>query len=238
MSDITFNVGEDRLHGNLFLPGSPQPLAFLFIHGWMGHQNTRAAKELADLDYACLTYDMRGNRTSQGDINALTRADFLNDALAAYDFLAAQLEPGAQIGVVGSSFGSYLAILLTEHRRVSRLSLRVSADYPDEGFADQPLISQVGEGSLRAWREQIHSPAGSRALTALHQFDGNIQIVEAEADEQVPHQTLQNYAAAVTDPAKLQYDVMRDAPHSLKTAALSTEYCQLLTSWVTSTEQA
>jgi predicted alpha/beta hydrolase len=87
MKKISFLSDGYQLSGNLFTSDKPKKLAFLLIQGWTGHQNLRAAQALADLGFACMTYDMRGNGDSEGNLAEFSRADFVKDAEVAYDYL-------------------------------------------------------------------------------------------------------------------------------------------------------
>lgn len=228
---ISFNSQGNTLSGHLFTAPNPQPLAFLMIQGWMGHQNVGAAQALADMGFTTMTYDMHGNGDSQGELGDFTRAEFIADAVNAYDFLKQHIAPNVAIGAIGSSFGGYTAVQLSEQRPLKCLSLRVAADYPDAGFTDLQL-PQVASPVVAAWRHEPHDYRSNHTLTVLHNFTGEVQLVESERDESVPHQTIQNYANAVADKARLEYAVMRDAPHTLANDALRAEYIQLLTDWV------
>lgn len=233
MTPIYFTSEGYQLAGNIFAPAKPQPIAFLFIQGWLGYQNLRAAQKLSQLGFTSMTYDMRGNQASEGDITTFSRADFINDSLVAYDYLQKQVPKGTVIGVVGSSFGSYTASLLSTKREVYCLSLRVPASYPDEGFT-APQFPQSHPDSLIAWSKRKVDHADNYAFEALHNFAGNIQIIEAGSDELVGHQAVQNYVDAVRDKTKLSYFVMEGAPHGLANDALQAQYEQLLSEWVQS----
>lgn len=235
MTEISFISGVDKINGNLFTATKPVNLAFLLIQGWTGTQNLAAAQALADLGFTSLTYDMRGNKSSEGDLSKLSRADFLKDAVIVYDFLKQQVGNQASIGVVGSSFGGYTGILLTEQRPVVCLSLRVPASYPDKGF-DEPQLPQSKTSA--SWRQQARSFSENKALNALHKFQGSVQIIEAENDEVIPHQSTLNYANAATDKSKLTHDVMKGAPHNLANEQLSAEYIELLTKWAKQFQQS
>lgn len=231
MSIISFTSDSDKIAGNLFKAVRPANLAFLLIQGWTGHQNIAAALALADLGFTSMTYDMRGNGGSEGDLSKLSRADFVKDAAVAYDFLKQQVGEQTAIGVIGSSFGSYTAILLSEQRPVTCLSLRVPASYPDEGF-DKPQLAQKYESrDFVEWRNQKLDYSDNRAFSVLHNFVGRIQIIEAGADQVVPHQVAENYVNAVADKQQLDYVVMKGAPHSLVNERLANEYVGLLTRW-------
>jgi esterase/lipase len=236
MSTIHFTSHGYKLAGNIFQAGGQsKQLAFLFIQGWQGHQNTQAAQRLADLGFTSMTYDMRGNRDSEGNLADFSRADFVSDAVHAYDHLKTHLGKDAGIGVVGSSFGSYTAVMLSTKREVCCLSLRVPASYPDEGF-DEPQLAHAGSDALHTWREKELSYNENRAFKALHDFSGPVQIIEAGADEVVTRQAPQNYAHALAAKTRLSYSIMRNAPHSLVDDQLQYEYEQLLTAWVKSNQ--
>lgn len=230
MQNISFTSHGYTLSGMLFTAPKPKSLAFLLIQGWTGHQNKEAAQALADLGFTSMTYDMRGHSTSEGNLGDFTRADFIADAVAAYDFLKQKVGEGVEIGVTGSSFGGYTAVMLSTLRPVKCLSLRVPATYPDKGFND-PQLPQSATAELTAWRKQPLD-LSNKAFSALHNFTGKVQIVEAENDESVPHQAVQNYADSVADKQNLQHVVMRGAPHTLATPELKEEYVKLLTEWV------
>jgi len=231
VTKITFLSDSDRIAGNLFAAQNPKEIAFLFIQGWTGNQNVLTAQALAQLGYTSMTYDMRGNKESEGDLTKLSRADFINDATIAYDYLQSQVGDSIAIGVVGSSFGAYTATLLSKERRIKCLSLRVPATYPDADFSE-PELPQISSIELTAWRKEVTDYTQNKAMGALHDFKGYVQIIEAEKDEVIPHQATLNYANAVADSSKLQHDLMHDAPHRLATEELQTEYVQLVIEWV------
>jgi esterase/lipase len=231
MSKISFSSEGYVLAGNLFKAQQPDSLAFLFIQGWTGHQNVKAAQRLTGMGYTTMTYDMRGNGESEGDLAAFSRADFVADAVMAYDYLKDQVGKETNVVVVGSSFGSYCAVLLTVERKVHGLSLRVPSSYPDEGF-NAPQLPHAGSEALHEWRKKALHYSENRAFNALHEFQGKVQIIEAGADEQVARQAVQNYVDAVEGRQSLNYAVMENAPHSLVTAELQGEYEGLLIGWV------
>lgn len=236
MSKISFMSHGFRLAGNFFAPPeAAKKLTFLLIQGWTGHQNLDAAKALAGRGYPALTYDMRGNGESEGDIADFSRADFVADAVVAYDFLKRQMEDGTVIGVIGSSFGSYTAVVLSKERPIACLSLRVPASYPDEGY-DEPQAAQGDADNMMRWRAQALDYSQNHAFQALHDFSGPVQIIEAGADELVPAQSPKNYGAAIADQTKLTYEVMPDAPHRLISPALQADYEKRLLAWVKALE--
>ena len=220
MQPVEITSGGRTLAGNFFYPADRYdnlPVVLL-IHGWASAKERYfgLAEKLSESGFVCLAFDLSGHGKSGGDINTLTREDFLNDVVAAYDFLGRGRGIDAKnITIVGSSWGAYLGALLTSERAVARIALRVPADYPNEGF-DAPQILQSGERPKAIkWRAEPRQSDATRALHAIHQFTGGVLIVESGKDEIVPHQTIVNYMQAVADKRQLTHVVMENAPHSL-----------------------
>lgn len=228
------SVHHQKLVQTLLLPEKLQQRnpAILFIHGWRSSQQgvLGYAEALAQKGRICMTFDLRGHGSSQGNINLLTRQDFLDDVLTAYDSLltAVEVDPDA-ISVVGSSFGGYLAALLTTRRNVKYVALRAPADYPNEGFEQPQVLFSDAKSSV--WRMQEHQPHESLALNALHTFSGEVLIVESGKDDQIPHQTIANYINALRDKERLTSVVMKEAGHRLQDHQLRAEYQHILLHW-------
>src|SRR5436190_9198545 len=122
---IQLEVGMRRIAGTVI---SPEPMlkGMLFIHGWAGNQEQYLvrARQIAALGCVCLTFDLHGHAATSAFQATVTREENLADVVAAYDFLAGLLNVNADaIGVVGSSYGGYLAALLTAVRPVQWFAL-------------------------------------------------------------------------------------------------------------------
>ena len=130
---VYIRVEDEHILGTLISAGTLVP-GVLFVHGWGGDQRqyVARARELTALGCVCLTFDLRGHAQTQTQYDSVSREDNMRDLLAAYDFLAALRNVDSDsIAVVGSSYGGYLAALLTALRPVKWLALRVPALYKD-----------------------------------------------------------------------------------------------------------
>jgi len=231
---LVSSVHNQKLAETLIFTEKPQQNgpAILLLHGWRSKQANAIeyAEALAQRGFICMTFDQRGCGSSEGNIDTLSRQDFLDDALTAYDNLATVVgvDPD-NISVIGASFGGYLGAILTTRRRVKYLALRAPADYPNAGF-EQPhaLLPATAKG---AWRTQQHQPHDSFALNALHAFSGEVLIVESGKDDQISHQTIANYTHALKDQGKLTYIIMAEAGHSLQDSQSRAEYNKILVDW-------
>jgi uncharacterized protein len=207
-----------RLYGR-FDMSIPCPV-LIFFSGWNpGHFSWTPSDIYARLcsfrfKCVCITVGFRG-MGSLGDINALSRADFLDDAMSVYDFMAEKEGVNKEkISVVGESFGSYISCLLSARRSIRNLVLRVPTDFPNEGFSDIPQIRLAGDLS-REWKLTEHQFQESSALEAVHNFKGNIFLIASENDSFVPSQTIKNYMQAVSDSKKIEYLLMKNTGHSI-----------------------
>ena len=230
---VEIAVDDQQIAGTLVTPGALIP-GVLFVHGWGGTQlqYIARAREVAALGCICLAFDMRGHARTEAQQKTVTREDNLHDLLAAYDSLTKQRSVDASaIAVVGSSYGGYLAAILTALRPVRWLVLRAPALYKDSEWSlpkDQLRKAQ----QLEAYRRLPVNASDSRALRACTQYTGHALIVESENDSIIPAQVITNYRQALTQTASLTYRVLAGADHSLSGEACQQAYTTLLVSWL------
>ena len=231
---VYLRVENEHILGTLIMPGSLIP-GVLFVHGWGGDQRQYLdrARELSALGCVCLTFDLRGHAQTRARYETVTREEGLRDILAAYDFLAAQHNVDADsIAVVGSSYGGYLAALLTALRPVKWLALRAPALYKDSDWK-LPKHRLHGEQQLALYRRQPVRPEESRALRASAAYSGDVLVVESEQDTVVPHQVIVNYREAFITARSLTYRVIPGADHALSGESCQRAYTALLVTWLT-----
>jgi uncharacterized protein len=230
---IDIRVDDQQMSGTLVIPATVVP-GVLFLHGWGGDQEQylARAREIAALGCICLTIDLRGHGGTKAQQETVTREDNLRDVLAAYDRLAGHSSVDqAAIAVVGSSYGGYLATILSSLRPVRWLALRVPALYRDEDWALPK--QQLKKYDLAAYRRRAVSPDENRALGACAAFKGDVLIVESEHDDIVPHPVIENYIAAFGNAHSLTYRVIEGADHALSDQAWQKAYTSYLVNWAT-----
>jgi len=230
---LEISVGEQMIAGTLVTPGTLIP-GVLFVHGWGGcqEQYVARAREVAALGCICLTFDLRGHARTKDQQKTVTREENLNDIVAAYDALARQRGVDASaLAVVGSSYGGYLAAILTTLRPVRWLVLRAPALYKDsEWTLPKDQLRKLQE--LDAFRRMPVEAAESRALRACADYKGHALIVESEHDAIIPPQVVVNYRQALTQTASLTYRLLKEADHALSSEACQQAYTTLLVSWL------
>src|SRR5439155_15607278 len=186
---IDIAVDDHHIAGTLVTPATAVP-GVLFVHGWGGSQEQylARARAVAALGFVCLTFDLRGHGGTIAQYETVSREHSLCDVLAAYDVLVEQraVDPSS-IAVVGSSYGGYLAAIVTSLRSVKWLALRVPALYKDADWA-LPKGQLHKQHNLEVYRQQPVRPEESRALRACAAFEGDVLIVESEYEHIVPQQ--------------------------------------------------
>lgn len=246
MAQKTIKIKMDpkqMLRGTLFQEGTPKAAnpAVLFVHGWKSDEKGyfKPAEAVERLGYTCLTINLRGHGTSDGDMEQLTLSDHLDDVTASYDFLADKTGVDANpIHVVGSSYGGYLAALLTSRRILASLVMRAPALYKDGDF-----------DSTKGQREASHSPwAGppasgpspvrewryNRALRPIADFPGKILLIESQNDRIIPHSVIELYIRAAGSSNRrdmLTYVVLEGAGHTLTEPRWDQRFIDLLVDW-------
>ncbi|HVL75817.1 MAG TPA: alpha/beta fold hydrolase [Noviherbaspirillum sp.] len=230
---IDIHVDSARIAGTLVRP-APRLPGVLFVHGWGGSQEQYLARahEIAALGCFCLTFDLRGHAGTHGQHETVTRESNLRDVLAAYDVLAShpQTDPDA-IAVVGSSYGGYMAAMLTALRPVRWLALRAPALYPDDGWHLPKRQLHKGD-DLEIYRRSVVPPGDNRALRACSRFAGDVLVVESECDKVIPHPVITSYVEACSRARSLTYRVISRADHGLSDDASQRAYTALLVNWM------
>ena len=230
---VEIPVDGRTIPGTVVAPAAAVP-GMLFVQGWGSSQEVYLprARQIAARGCVGRTYEPRGVARGDPRHETVSREDNLRDLVAAYDVLANR--PGvdrAAIGVVGSSYGAYLAAILTSLRPVRWLTLRVPALYKDEDWAAPK--QRLDKDALAAYRRRPVAPEENRALRACAEFGGDALVVESEHDDTIPHAVVANYVAALRRARSLTYRRIEGADHGLSDRASQEAYAALLMGWVT-----
>lgn len=214
------------------VPAAAAPGA-LFLHGWDADRQEMAgpATEAAALGFSCLAYDLRGHGATRAERHGVTPRASLDDATAAFDLLAGA--PGVDRGamaVVGTSFGAWLALMLTARRPVRWLALRVPALYPD-ACMDRPKDG-LDPRMLERYRRDPPPAAGDRALAAAEAFGGEVLVVWSGNDERLPPDQCRAFRGAFPNASALTVRRIAGADHALGQRRWRAEYRTLLRDWL------
>ncbi len=230
---VRIHVDGEQIAGTFLEPQAKIP-GVLFIHGWGGSQerDLSRARGLAGLGCICLSFDLRGHAETVAQQETVSREHNLRDVLAAYDRLVAHPHVDrSSIAVIGTSYGGYLAAILTSQRPVKWLALRVPALYRDAEW-DKPK-RRLDREDLQVYRHVRVPAEDNRALAALTDFRGDVLLVESEHDALVPHETIMSYRAALQKSHSLTHRIIDGADHALSSEACQQAYTTILVNWVT-----
>lgn len=230
---VSIRVDDETVSGTFLTPEMTVP-GVLFVHGWGGSQKSDLdrANGIAGLGCVCLTFDLRGHGETQVQQRRVSREHSLRDIVAAYDQLAEHPAiHNSAIAVVGSSYGGYLAAILSGLRPVRWLALHVPALYRDEDWSRPKR--DLSRADLTAYRSQHVLPANNRALTACREFHGDVLLVESEHDDFVPHTTIMSYRAAFQNSHSLTHRIVDDADHAFTSEVSQQAYTSILVNWFT-----
>jgi pimeloyl-ACP methyl ester carboxylesterase len=190
--EIPGSSGE--LKGLLLRAENATGRAALFIHAYesAGHSFKQSAKSLKNKGTAALLFDLSGHGKSEGDLSETTVQDHINDAGAAFDYLAEQnMVDAGRIGVVGTSYGGYLAAQLSRVRPVKALLMHAPPLYPDE-YRNRPRYSYQPPDVLTAPVDDNNS-----TLQALRSFAGSASLVISQHDSVISDEHTNAYWAAI-----------------------------------------
>lgn len=229
---VDIHVDDESIAGTILSPEAKVP-GVLFVHGWGGSQqrDLARARGIAGLGCVCLTFDLRGHERTIAAMDTVSREHNLADIIAAYDLLVEHpaVEPSC-IAVIGSSYGGYLATLLSARRKVKWLALRVPALYWDEDW--HLPKRQLNVERLAKYRRQPWRAEDNLALRACSNFSGDVLLVESEHDDFVPHTTLMSYRAAFDKANSLTHRILDGADHALSQERDQQAYTRILINWV------
>ena len=241
MTKISLVSKHEQVRGTLIKPSSIRTKnrlpGILIIHGWRGNEMRYLpiAEKLARERAICLTINLRGHGSSAGSKDErrdlYSASDHVQDVMAAYKFLVSEKSVDSKrIGAIGGSYGAYLlAMANAEGVKFRWFAFRVPALYPLKNFR-KPTASIINP-ELKSFRRKRISASNHRALFALKRFPGNVLIVGSELDEDVPHETIMNYAHPIAKD-KLSLVMMSGADHRLSLEEHREAYNNLLISWV------
>lgn len=220
-----------QLQGNFFEPKTGQP-GVLFVHGWSGNQtrDARRSQELAELGCVCLTFDLRGHGKHRNELETVTPEQNLRDLCSAYDVLVAHPDvDSSSIAVIGSSYGAYLSVFLSERRDIRWLALRAPALYRDEDW--EKAKHSFDRQMLEDLRSEISPVPARGALAVCGAYRGDVLIVESEQDEIVAHPAVASYFSSFVNACSVTYRVISGADHALTKNRFRSSYNRLLMEW-------
>src|ERR1035437_2911168 len=130
---VEFKVGEDTLRGTLFIPDGKGPFpAVILFHGSgsSGETYFEASEKLANNGILSFTFNFRGCGISDGNFSEQSIGMGVEDPKEGLKYFLAMSEIDKnRIGITGSSFGGFLAALISSDFDFKSIALIVPAAY-------------------------------------------------------------------------------------------------------------
>ncbi len=206
---VQFESGAITLAGTLVHPAGTGPFpAIVMLHGSgpeprFDPTGRAVANALVRRGFAVLAYDKRGVGDSEGDFDAALYRDFIDDALAAMDFLASRAEVDAgRLGLYSVSESGWFAPEIASRRDIRIIINKVAPvlsrsetgawevrnEYIEEGVP--PATAQrMADFALTRWRYYI-ATARDPALASGPQRDALERELSALRSEVAEHADL------------------------------------------------
>lgn len=211
---VEFKVGKEILRGSLFVPKGEGPFpGIVFYHGRGSNRGRylEISKRLSEKGFIALAFDFRGCGVSNGVFKNQTQRMGIDDARAGLEFLLKQNVDKNRIGIMGTSFGGFVAsILMNEFDYIKSLVLRVPAIFPEEimdiNVTDLRVYSYVDR---KKWLTSV-------AYEGISKFKGDLLVIQSENDEVVKDWIVRNYYYQAVNAEKRKIVVQKGAGHDLR----------------------
>lgn len=236
MDAVTIQSTDQTMRGHLFVPeGTGKFPCVIFLHGLTSSETKYIpmAARLVQQGIAALTINLRGHGDSEGDFDNLCALDNIADTRAVYEYVVHHPNIDAtKIGICTSSYGSVLATALLSTFAIKSMLLRVPVVYTHDMLSTKfPQIMQKETSIFYDIQDASNTPA----IHAIKNFVGSLCVVASQDDNVVPQSMPRAYVDAAQKAARVEYDVMPNAPHSLQSIEDIETFTQKVVDWFTKT---
>jgi alpha-beta hydrolase superfamily lysophospholipase len=222
--------------GTVHMPASDPAGTVVFFHGRGGARKRHqpAAARVAAMGFVCVTYDFRGCGETEGSAGELTLSDWIADAQSGVDWTMGQSDFPPPYGCYGSSFGAYLAARTARRRPLTSLVLRVPSAYPTE-YLDKSQ-EEVDRNRDEIWDYRSGPRVfGDPVIRGMKDYRGDVLIIGAGLDDEVPRETTEAYGQAATAARSARLVWLPDATHNMNEEPAKSAYIELMSRWFTET---
>lgn len=172
--------------------GNPDKV-LLVLHGWGSskHSQEQLVNYLIEGSAStAVVIEYSGHGNSPFDAMEIRPAQHFIEVITAFDWLKREY-PKAEISVMGTSYGGYMAVQLTKYRDFENLILRVPAIYTPRDFYS--LNKDIDRQHQRSYREDKAFLDSHPLLARASQYKGRTLVVSHGLDELVPKETTDKY---------------------------------------------
>lgn len=205
---IEFKVGNETLRGVMFIPSGTGPFpSVIFFHGSgsTGETSFEAAKLLAENGILGFAFNFRGCGISDGKFEDQKIGDGAEDARAAIDFFLSQPEVDKErVGISGSSFGGFLASLLSANYNFKSMVLVAPAAY-----APEVLDFTHDYGERRREFEK------SDSYKEIAKYKGKLLVIQCEFDDVLSPGEVEKYIESARAISTKEHFLLKGSKHRI-----------------------
>lgn len=152
---------------------------------------------------SALVFDYSGHGESPFNREETRPAQHFLEVIYAFDWLHEKY-PSAEITVIGTSYGGFLAVQLTKYRTFANLILRAPAIYKPSDF--YTLWRDIDrEWTRTVFRKDADALAAHPLLARASKFTGRTMVIVHEHDESVPRETTDAFIRTFSADTYLAY---------------------------------
>lgn len=178
-----------------------------------------------------LVIDYTGHGESPFNAMEIRPAQHFLEVITAFDWIKTNY-PDAKLSVMGTSYGGYMALQLTEYRDFENLVLRAPSILSAQSFYS--INNMIDREQERKYRKDKLLLASHPLLSRASKFKGRALVVWHEFDEKVPKETTDKYIEFF----KADNYLAKRWAHTLKYDATDQEqlaYKKAITDWLNDT---
>lgn len=180
--------------------------------------------------YSALVIDYTGHGDSPYQLEDLNPAQNFLEVITAYDWLV-EKHPDKTISVMGTSYGSFMAIQLTKYRAPKKLILRVPAMYPPDSFYTR-WKDMEPEELRHGYRADPANFVNHPLLARASKYKGQAYVLTHELDESCPKSSTTPVAKAFGAETWEAKGLVHSLGKSTYTPEQLEEYIDKIASWL------
>ncbi len=209
---VEFKVGEDVLRGSLFTPEGDGPFpSVIFFHGSgsKGETYFELAKLLSENGILAFAFNFRGCGISDGKFGELTIGEGEDDARESLKlFLSQNNIDRNRLGICGSSYGGFLAALISLDYNFKSMILSVPASFP-------PSSMSLKQGTFISEILKTEGFEGSLSYERIKEFKGKLLMIKAENDEVIVPGMAEKYLEVANSASLKEEFILKDSSHHI-----------------------
>ncbi len=229
---VEFKVGKSTLRGTVFIPNGKGPFpSIINFHGngSKGKKYFEWGEKFAIQGYLAFAFNFRGCGNSDGDYLIQTHKDALKDGETAFKFLLEQKQVDAgRIGLIGGSFGGFIASMLLPEIKIESLILLAPSACTHKSSA------RLDEGGLKEEVKYFKNKDNwfnSKSYENISKFTKPLLIIKSEYDDNVPSDVVDRYFEQGFNSKERKIKIINGADHRLSETWMKDEAFEDMNKW-------